>query len=78
MDLHLQYITNEKGISQAVVIPQKEWEIFQKEYFKMKKKLEILLGIENALQEVDLIQTGKKKGKSLQPSFMNFKCIVTG
>ena len=65
MDLHLQYITNDKGSPQAVVIPRKEWDLFQKEYHKLKMKLEILLGIENALKEVDLIQSGKKKGKSL-------------
>ena len=65
MDLHLQYITNDKGATQAVVIPHKEWDLFQKEYNKLKKKLDILLGIENALKEVDLIQSGKKKGKSL-------------
>ena len=65
MDLHLQYITNDKGAPQAVVIPHKEWDLFQKEYNKLKKKLDILLGIENALKEVELIQSGKKKGKSL-------------
>jgi len=65
MDLHLQYITNDKGATQAVVIPHKEWDLFQKEYNKLKKKLDLLLGIENALKEVDLIQAGKKKGKSL-------------
>ena len=65
MDLHLQYITNDKGATQAVVIPHKEWDLFQKEYNKLKKKLDILLGIGNALEEVDMIQSGKKKGKSL-------------
>lgn len=65
MDLHLQYITNEEGAPQAVIIPQKEWDHFQKNYNKLKKKLEILLGVENALKEVEQIQTGKKKGKSL-------------
>ena len=65
MDLHLQYITNDKGATQAVVIPRKEWDLFQKEYNKLKKKLDILLGIENALKEVDLIRSGKKKEKSL-------------
>jgi len=65
MDLHLQYITNDKGATQAVVIPHKEWYLFQKEYNKLKKKLDILLGIGNALEEVDMIQSGKKKGKSL-------------
>ena len=63
--MHLQYITNDKGTPEAVVIPRKEWECFQKEYYQLKKKLEILLGIENALKEVDLIQSGKKRGKSL-------------
>lgn len=70
MDLHLQYITNDKGKPLSVVIPQKEWEHFQREYNKIKKKLEILLGIENALNEVEMIQSGKKSGKSLT-KFLN-------
>lgn len=66
MNLHIQYITDEKGSQQAVIIPQKEWISFEKEFYKLKKKLDILLGIEKAMKEVRLIQTGKKKGKSLK------------
>ncbi len=68
--MHLQYITNEKGVHQAVVIPNKEWIAFQEEYNKIKMKLQIMTGIENALKEVELIKNGKKKGKSLK-SFLD-------
>lgn len=62
--MNIQYITDEKG-EQQVVIPQKEWLSFQKEYDKIKMKLQILLGLENALKEVKLFRNGRKKGKTL-------------
>ena len=70
MNLNIQYVTDTKGFQQAVIIPKKEWIAFEDEYRKIKKKLEILLGIEKALEEVSLIQSGKKKGKSLN-EFLN-------
>jgi len=70
MNLNMQYITDANGLQQAVIIPRKEWIAFENEYNKLRKKLEILLGIENALNEVHLIQTGKKGGKTLK-SFLN-------
>jgi len=68
--MHLQYLTDEKGIQQAVVIPAKEWLAFQEEFNKIKMKLQILTGIENAMKEVEQINKGKKKGKSLK-SFLD-------
>ncbi|MBM4166871.1 MAG: hypothetical protein FJ218_08170 [Ignavibacteria bacterium] len=66
MTLHLEYLIDEKGKQKSVVIPQKEWNYFQTDYHKTKKKLEVLLGIQEALREVKEIQSGKKKAKTLQ------------
>jgi len=65
MDLHLQYVTNDKGGDTSGCYTSQRVGSFQKEYNKLKKKPDILLGIENALEEVDMIQSGKKKEKSL-------------
>ena len=70
MNLNIQYITDTKGFQRSVIIPKKEWLSFENEYYKIKKKLEILLGIEKAFTDVRLIQSGKKKGKSLN-EFLN-------
>ena len=51
----MQYLVNDRGRNTAVVVPIKEWNDLQ----KAKRKLEILNGIENALQEVSEIKNGK-------------------
>ena len=51
----MQYLVNDRGRNTAVVVPIKEWNDLQ----KAKRKLEILNGIENALQEVSEIKKGK-------------------
>jgi hypothetical protein len=66
MTLHLEYLTDESGKQKSVVIPQKEWNFFQTDYQKTKKKLEILLGIQNAMREVREIQSGKRKARTLK------------
>ena len=70
MTLHIEYITDKKGKAKSVVIPSKEWEAFNKAFSKMKNKLDILLGIQNAMDEVRLIQSGKKRGKTSK-EFLN-------
>ena len=65
MNLHLEYITDAKGRHKAVVIPAKEWDEYQAENERLKNKLGVLLGIQNAMKEVKEIQKGKKKGKTL-------------
>jgi hypothetical protein len=44
--------------------------VYQSEYAKIKNKLDILLGIREAMKEVHEIQSGKKKGKTLR-SFLH-------
>ena len=50
----MQYIVNDKGTNAVVSVPRKE----PSNSRKAKKKLEILKGIENALQEVSEIKKG--------------------
>jgi len=63
----MQYLVNDRGRNTAVVVPIKEWNDLQ----KAKRKLQILLGINNALEEVKDVKTGKRKeGRTLE-DFLN-------
>ncbi len=64
--MNVNYITDNDGKQSAVIVPIGEWENFVKKYNKIKNKLAILTGLQNAVEEVKLIQTGKKKGKTLR------------
>ncbi len=66
MNLHIHYLTDQKGKHTAVQIPDHEWKAFLLDYQKTKNKLDILLGIQDALNEVREIQKGRRKGKSLR------------
>jgi len=66
MNIKLEYITDKKGRQKAVVIPHRQWKNFEAEYNKIKNKLNIILGIQDALKEVKEIQSGKKKAKTLK------------
>lgn len=59
----MQYLVNDKGTNTAVIAPLKEY----KELQESKRKLQILLGIDNALQEVKDVKAGKRKeGRTLE------------
>ncbi len=63
----MQYLVNDRGISTAVVVPIKEYNDLK----QSKRKLQILLGIDNALQEVAEVKAGKRKeGRTLE-DFLN-------
>ncbi|MCH8317677.1 MAG: hypothetical protein IIA88_04165 [Bacteroidetes bacterium] len=70
MELQLKYITDRNGHHTAVVIPLKNWEKFINEHEKLQNKIKVLNGIANALDEVEEIKKGKKKGKTLR-EFLN-------
>ena len=61
--LNLNYITDAAGNQIAVQIPMSDWLLFQKEYQEIKRKLEVLAGIKEALNEV---QQARKKNQKLQ------------
>jgi len=62
----LNYIIDSQGNQSAVVVPIKEWTKFVEHYDKLKNKLNILTGIKKAIDEVNQIKAGGKKGKSLR------------
>jgi hypothetical protein len=69
--MNIQYITDKKGKPKAVIIPIKEWEEMKAEHERIRNKLEVLHGMEDALQEVQEIKEGKrKKGRKLS-DFLN-------
>ena len=59
--MSFQYITNEDGKQMAVVVPIKVWKELKKEHEKLLNKLEVLGGLQDALEEVQEIKQGKKK-----------------
>lgn len=61
--LHLNYLTDASGNQVAVQIAMEEWLAFQQEYQELKRKLEIMQGIKEALEEV---QSARKEGRKLQ------------
>ena len=59
----MQYLVNDRGRNTAVLVPIKEYNDLK----QSKRKLQILLGIDNALQEVADIKAGKRKvGRTLE------------
>ena len=60
---NLQYITDESGKRKAVLIPLADWEKHQEEIAKLKRKIEVMAGIQDAVREVKAIQEGKVKGR---------------
>jgi hypothetical protein len=63
--MHIDYIKTPNGKTKSVIIPKREWDAFNSDYMKIKNKLRVLLGLSNALKEVQEIQIGKKKVKTL-------------
>lgn len=72
--MSLQYLTDTKGNATAVVVPIKQWERITRHYQQLESVIEekepskkqILEGIKEALEEVKLIEAGKKKGTPLK------------
>jgi hypothetical protein len=59
----LRYIIDNTGNKTTVLVPMKIWEDLNNNYQKLQKKLEILNGISDGLNEV---RQTKKSGKKLQ------------
>jgi hypothetical protein len=67
MNPDLQYITDQKGNKNAVLLPINDWEKIQKDledYVKLKDKKAFFEGLASAFYEVKLIKEGKKKPNS--------------
>ena len=59
----LKYIVNNSGHKNSVLVPVKVWEDLNNNYQKLQKKLNILNGISEGLNE---IKQAKKTGRKLQ------------
>ena len=64
--MNVNYITDGYGNQSAIVIPIDEWNKLIRKHNKLKRKLEILMGLENAVQEVNMVKEGKLKLKSFK------------
>jgi len=67
MSLHLQYITDQKGKKNAVLLPISDWDKIQKDleaYERLKDKKTFFEGLSSAFYEVKLVTEGKKKPNS--------------
>ncbi len=68
--LNLNYVTDTSGKQIGVQISIDDWLLFQKEFEEIKRKLEILQGIKDALQEVRSARIEKRNLQSLK-EFLN-------
>ncbi|MEZ4884566.1 MAG: hypothetical protein R3E32_07570 [Chitinophagales bacterium] len=68
--MNIQIIKDPTGTPQSVVIPYQEWKKYELQNLKIKNKLEVLKGLQQAVEEVKEIKKGKRKGKTLK-QFLN-------
>lgn len=64
--MNVQIVKDTEGKPQSVVIPYNEWKTYELQYEKLKNKLSVLIGIQEAIEEVKEIKAGRKKGKTLK------------
>ncbi|MEX8548928.1 MAG: hypothetical protein V5804_15125 [Mucilaginibacter sp.] len=66
MENSLKYIIDEHGQKSSVLVPIKVWEELNVNYRKLQKKIEILEGIGEGLEEVSKARKTGKKLETLQ------------
>ncbi|MCW5906812.1 MAG: hypothetical protein KIS94_03050 [Chitinophagales bacterium] len=62
--MDFQYIVDENGRKKSVIVPIEEWEQLvhkQKKAVKTKKESRVLRELDEAVKELNLIKSGKKK-----------------
>lgn len=65
MNRAIQYVTDAKGEQNAVIVPIEQWRKLKEDYRKVRNKLDVLQGLQDAVDEVNAIKSGEKVGKSL-------------
>ncbi len=68
--MEVSYVSDIKGNQTAVIIAINEWEKIIKKQKRMKAKLDVLTGLQDAVNEVNLIKKGKLKKKTIR-EFIN-------
>lgn len=66
MPLHIQYLTDERGIRQAVQIPVDEWEHLLQDYAHLKQYATLKHGLIEAWQDGQKIQEGQAQYMTLE------------
>ena len=56
MNEAIQYVTDNKGEQNAVIVPIEKWKKLQADYRKLKSKLDVPNGLQNAVEEVNAIK----------------------
>ena len=64
--MNVNYITDKKGKQLAVIIPIDDWNDLLNQFSKMKRKLQILTGLGDAVDEVNMVREGKIELKSFK------------
>ena len=64
--MNLNYITDGLGNQSAIVISMDDWNKLMSRHNKLKRKLEILVGLQDAVEEVNMVKEGKLKLKSFK------------
>ena len=59
----LKYMVDEKGQKTSVLVPIKTWDKINEDYNKLQNKLNFIIGLKEAFNEVKI---AKKSGKKLQ------------
>lgn len=70
MTSKVQYISDSKGKTSAVIIQFKDWKMVQEKLKSLEKEKSILLGIKNALKEISDLESKRKKTQTLN-EFLN-------
>lgn len=69
-DIHLQYVTDEEGKKQAVVIPFHEWQNILQELVEFRELRTIKKRLKAAFKQVEEIKQGKSPRVTLN-EFLN-------
>jgi len=64
--MDVSYVSDIQGNQTAVIIGIAEWEKLLKKQKRMKAKLDVLTGLQEAANEVNEIKKGKLKKKTLR------------
>ncbi len=70
MKINLTYVTDNKGKQKAIQMPIEEWNRFYYEYQKLAEFKKIKVDLTDAMKEIKLYESGKKKPKTLK-QFLN-------
>ena len=66
MNKAIQYVTDAQGEQNAVIVPIEKWKKLQADYRKLKNKLDVLNGLQDAVEEVNAIKRGERQGQTLE------------